>query len=902
MNGTVNWRELPETPYKPLAELSRRMSAESCVLLKNDNNVLPLEDNENAAIFGRCQIDYMKCGLGSGGLVRTEYVVNILDGMQNSGKVKVYEPLANEYREFVANNPLVTDNGMYKYITEYVPDDETIKKAAEENSVAIIVIGRTIGEGCDTEIVPNQWYLSAEEETLLQRVTSSFKKTVVLINSGSIMDMSWVDKYKPNSVMYIWQGGQEGGNAVADALCGNVAPSGKLTDTIAKDIYLIPSTKSFGNKDFNIYSEDIYVGYRYFETFAKDDVLYPFGFGLTYTDFDFEVLSTELINDEITAKVKVKNIGKYRGRQVIQMYFEAPQGALGRPVRELCSFAKTVTLSPDDEEILTLKCNVAEMAAYDDSGVTGNRSCYVLEAGEYNIYIGTDVRSAGKCYSFGIDELRVVKQLSEVIAPTRKFKIMHPVINDGQYTVGIRDVATRTVDYNSRIAENMPNDIEYTGDKGIKLIDVKNGKNTMDEFVAQLTDFDLACMMKGEGMCSPKVRAGSTGAVGGLTKELADFGIPVIDMHDGPSGIRFDNTEKATLILNGTAIASCWDEKLAEQIYSLISVELCTHNADSLLGPGINIHRSPLNGRNFEYLSEDPYLTGKIGAALIRGMAVYGNSATVKHFAANSQETNRSRCDSVMSERALREIYLKGFEISVKEGGATSLMTSYNLINGIWSCNNYELNTVVLREEWGYTGYVMSDWWPTTKKNEEPSEPKNLKDLVAAQNDVFMITTDSAKYNDNIISSLEQGLITRGQLARNAANILRYIINSHTFERFTENGGQQPVALVNDIENLTDAYVLEGVDYHEKRTIDLGKTGKYLICIDYSSDKSPLAQMYIDYYINNSKEFIFVGNGNGNGHTTLYAEAIADKTNMEVYIDYSDEEFKINSVKLKMYQ
>lgn len=910
MDRLVNWKTLEEAPYKPLAEIARKVASDGCVLLENKSGLLPLGKSDVISLFGRTQIDYNKSGTGSGGLVRVEYVVNILDGILGNDKLTLNTDLADVYKAWIAENPFDPGPGWAQEPwcqKEMIPDEETVKAARQKSEVAVIVLGRTAGEDRDNSADKGSWYLTDEEDALLSIVSKYFEKTVVLLNVGNIIDMDWVAKYDIKSVLYIWQGGQEGGNAVADVLCGNITPSGKLTDTIAKHIEDYPSVKNFGDEIFNIHAEDIYVGYRYFETFAKDAVLYPFGFGLSYTTFATKVTNIYEKDGKIRLDAVVQNTGKYTGREIVQVYFEAPQGLLGKSARELCAFKKTGLLNPGETESLHIEFPVSAMSAYDDSGITGNKSCYVMEAGEYNIYFGSCVRCAKKVYTHTEENLVVIQQCTEIVSPVRDFEIMHPAKTADGYTVSSKKVATRTVDEKQRIQNELPEEITPTGDKGIKLIDVKNGKHTMEAFVAQLSDFDLMCLARGEGMCSPKGRAGNAGAAGGVTESLANFGISVISMHDGPSGIRMDTGEKATSLPNGAAIACTWDEELAQSLYECAAIELCTHRIDTLLGPGINIHRTPLNGRNFEYLSEDAFLTGKMAAALIRGMAVYGTSATVKHFAANSQEFARRQVDSVMSERAAREIYLKGFEIAVKEGNAMSLMTSYNKMNGVWTANSYELNTVLLRNEWGYKGFVVTDWWPSLAEDETAF--RNLKDMVAAQNDLFMPTSDAANFNDNLQTALKNGKITRGQLQRNAMNILRYIAASHSLERFIEFGGKLEKSLADDLENLQTVAEVIAPKNGVEIDVEVPCAGKYLVCVDYSSNEPEIAQMVISVMMRNISAASMTVNGNGGKSTIVYRDvAVAGETpvgNLSVKeyfklkMVYPEELLTINKVEFK---
>lgn len=881
--------KLPAGPYKPLAEFSRRASAEGSVLLKNEGNILPLSKSDRISLFGRTQIDYVKSGTGSGGLVRVDYVVNILDGVRNNPGLSLNEELVSVYNEWLKEHPFDLGPGWAQEPwsqLEMVPDEKTVLDARKASDVAVIVLGRTAGEDRDNSADKGSWYLTDEEEALLEIVSKHFEKTVVLLNVGNIIDMKWVEKYNIKSVMYVWQGGQEGGNAVADLLSGNVTPSGKLTDTIASDISLYPGVKNFGNKDFNIYAEDIYVGYRYFETFAKEEVLYPFGFGLSYTDFEYSNVDVTENDGIISIDAEIKNIGEYSGREIVQVYFEAPQGLLGKSARELCGFAKTGLLAPGQSEMVHISVKTCDLCAYDDSGITGNKSCYVLENGDYNIYVGACVRCAKNVFTYNVPETISVKKCTEVLSPVRDFEVMHPILENGKYTVSYKPVSKRTVDYRGRIEDEKPEELAYTGDRGIKLSDVKNGKNTMEEFAAQLADIDLICLARGEGMCSPKVRPGSAGAIGGVTEALAGFGVPIVALHDGPSGIRLDSGEHATSLPNGTAIACTWDEELAEELYSLLSIELCTYSIDSILGPGINIHRLPLNGRNFEYLSEDPFVSGKIAAALVRGIAAYGNSATIKHFAANSQEYFRRDVDSVMSERAAREIYLKSFERTVTEGHPTSLMTSYNPINGIWSANNYELCTLVLREEWGYDGLVMTDWWP--KLSHEENEYMNLANMVEAQNDVYMPTPDALSYKDNIPSSLEDGMLCRGQLQRNAMNILRYISNSHALERFVKYGGKLEKSLADSLDTLSVVGEIDSPETEKEYNIKANEGGKHLVGIEYYSNEPSISQMCIGLYVDEKSAASLTVNGTEGQKKIVYRDVSIVNPDIKLSLTYPD--------------
>ena len=764
------------------AALARQAVAEGCVLLENEGQALPLRDGERVAVFGRMAFHYYKSGLGSGGLVNTRYVVGILDALKECEGVYLDEKLMGIYEDWIMENPYDEGQGWghVPWCQKEMDVTEEMLDCARRNDVSLVVIGRTAGEDQDNNAKAGSYCLTETEEDMIRRVCEVSERTVVVLNVGNIIDMSWVEKYRPQAVLYVWQGGQEGGNGVADVLTGKVCACGKLTDTIAADIKDYPSTENFGDPFKNYYKEDIYVGYRYFETFARDKVLYPFGYGLSYTTFEMKAEVLKNTGDEITVSAMVANTGELKGKEVVQVYVKVPQGKLGNPARKLIGFAKTKELAPGEQEEVCIVIPKYDMASYDDSGVTGHKSCYVLEEGGYEIFVGSDVRSAVSvgCYE---EEFRVIEELEEAYAPVEKFQRMKAVLlPDGTYQAVTEDVPVRTIDPQERRANEIPETYVYTGDKGYELVDVLDKKVSMEEFVAQISEEDLIAMFRGEGMCSPKVTAGTAAAFGGVTDGLTALGIPVGCCSDGPSGIRMDCGTKAFSLPNGTSLGCTFNVELVDALYEMTGKELRLNKIDSLLGPGMNIHRNPLNGRNFEYISEDPILTGRICAAQVKAMAKSGIGSTIKHFCGNNQEVGRSTSDSVISERALREIYLKGFEIAVKEGGARSVMTTYGSVNGLWTAGSYDLCTTILRKEWGFGGIVMTDWWAKSNYEGHQAEAPVKAPMVAAQNDIYMVVSDAKANpeNDDVEEMLHAGKITLGELQRNAANILGFLLKS----------------------------------------------------------------------------------------------------------------------------
>ena len=772
------------------AVLARQATAEGCVLLENEGQSLPLREGERVAVFGRMAFHYYKSGLGSGGLVNTRYVVGILDALKDCKDIRLDEKLMGIYEDWIRENPFDEGQGWGRVPgcqKEMEVTDEMLG-CARDNDVSLVIIGRTAGEDQDNNAGPGSYCLTETEEDMIRRVCQVSKRTVVVLNVGNIIDMSWVKKYHPQAVLYAWQGGQEGGNGVADVLTGKVCACGKLTDTIAQSIEDYPSTENFGDPFKNYYKEDIYVGYRYFETFAKDKVLYPFGYGLSYTSFEIKAEILKNSEEELTVAAEVVNTGAVKGKEVVQVYAKVPQGKLGNPARRLIGFAKTGELKPGEKEEVVIVIPKYDFTSYDDSGVTGHKSCYVLEEGIYEIFVGSDVRSAESagCYK---EKFRVVEKLQEAYAPVEKFSRMKAVLMpDGSYQAVTEEVPVRTVDSQERRKQNLPETLAYTGDKGYKLVDVLDGKVSMENFVAQIREEDLIAMFRGEGMCSPKVTPGTAAAFGGVTESMKALGIPVGCCADGPSGIRMDCGTKAFSLPNGTALGCTFNTELVGDLYEMTGKELRLNKIDSLLGPGMNIHRNPLNGRNFEYISEDPLLTGRICAAQVKAMAKSGIGSTIKHFCGNNQEVGRSTSDSVMSERCLREIYLKGFEMAVREGGARSVMTTYGSVNGLWTAGSYDLCTTILRKEWGFEGIVMTDWWAKSNYEGHQAEVQVKAPMVAAQNDIYMVVSD-AKANpekDDVEEMLHAGKITLGELQRNAANILGFLLKSPSILLLTD--------------------------------------------------------------------------------------------------------------------
>lgn len=869
---TLDWEQYLKT--------AAQVVSEGIVMLKNDNDALPLNPDDEIALFGRIQLHYYKSGTGSGGMVNVSKITGIPDGLLENG-VSVNEELLDVYRKWDSENPFDLGDGWGKEPwsqTEMPLDEALVAHVSESSHTAIVIIGRTAGEEQDNSLHEGSYLLTAAEKDMLAKVRHHFPKMIVLLNVGNIIDMNELLSFDPDSVLYVWQGGMTGGTGTADVLTGKISPCGKLTDTIAANVNDYPSAPYFGDPYRNFYSEDIYVGYRYFETFARDKVLYPFGFGLSYTTFDIAITGAKQLSDKWDFTVKVTNTGNYSGKEVVQIYCKAPQGRLGKPSRVLCGYEKTDTLAPGKSQVMTISVSNAQIASYDDSGVTGHAHCFVLEEGTYRFYAGSDVRSAKEFYHCPQNSTEVISRHEQALAPVESFDRIHPEISGGRYVIRMENVPLSHVDEAKRRQDNLPKEIPFTGDKGIRLADVKNGTHTMDEFIAQLTDYDLSCMIRGEGMNSPKVTAGTAAAFGGVSDELTALGIPCGCCDDGPSGMRLDCGTKAFSLPNGTMIACTFNRTLIRELFSLTGLEMIANKVDCLLGPGMNIHRHPLNGRNFEYLSEDPFLTGTIASAQLKGLHSAGVTGTIKHFCGNNQETDRHDTNAVISERALREIYLKGFEIAVKEGNADSIMTTYGPVNGVWTAANYDLTTQILRNDWGFTGFAMTDWWAKINRRGQAVDKSDLAAMAMAQNDVYMVCSCGAQNNDNILASLKDGSLQRSELQRCAANICRFLMNTHAMNRLL--GTECRINIINrpadesDVDESTvKFYELDGdltIDLSDICTdkgtnysfgLDILTAGTYEMTLTASSTQSEVAQIPVTLFSLGTAYGTFTWNG-----------------------------------------
>lgn len=790
---------------KKNAEFSAKASTEGMVLLENNNNTLPIASKGKIALFGGGAINTIKGGTGSGD-VNQRYKVSVQDAFKDAGYditssewLKNYQEKYDKgYKEWYgknATNPYILMMPPYQ-LSDYKLTDDDIT-AAKGTDTAIYVISRSSGEGADRTETKGDYYLTDEENTNIKKMAESFKNSIVLLNVGGIIDTKFVKEIPElDSVLLMSQGGMEGGTAAVKVLNGTVNPSGKLTDTWAENYSDYPSSKTFSSNDGNSLQEDyedgIFVGYRYFDSFNKKPA-YEFGYGLSYTTFDMQVVSVQANEKQVTVKVNVKNTGNYKGKEVAQVYFSAPSEKIDKPYQELAGYGKTDLLAPGESQTLTISYDTSEMSSYNEDA-----AAYIMEKGNYVVRVGDSSRNTHVGAVLSLDSTVITEQLSNQMkidknidtlsskgnisysyaeeenemANAPKIKLSSQGLNltlgdnsskyDNEavttYIANSTDQSQTTTssDVNANYAETKKNvDVK----KDTTLYDVYNKNITMEQFVAGLSNEKLANIVEGIGMggsTAPIVGAQSNSVKGAAGETTGNYyetdGIPNIVLSDGPAGIRITqsyednsktNYQYATAWPIGSLLAQTWNPDLVEQVGEAIGQEMNEFGVTLWLAPGMNIHRNPLCGRNFEYYSEDPFLTGTMGAAATKGVQSNpGIGVTIKHFATNNQENNRSGENNTVTERALREIYLKGFEMTVKGSQPMAIMSSYNKINGKYTGADYDLLTDIVRGEWKFGGLVMTDWY----SGADPSQSMH------AGNDLIM----PGGSQDSILSGIEE--------------------------------------------------------------------------------------------------------------------------------------------------
>lgn len=759
-------------------DIARELSTEGIVLLEN-NGVLPLTNSGKIALFGSGARDTIKGGTGSGD-VNTDVLITVEQGLMNAGfEIQTAGWLkrmeAKKQAAAMAYHAWLIDKSQKErlpilsvylsYPMKEVPPEpiteEDLKNTDKE--AAIYVISRNSGEGADRFYEKGDYLLFDEEKENLKNLTNYYKKVVVVLNIGGILNLTDLNEIEGiDAVVLMSQLGSQGGNALADILTGKATPSGKLADTWAKDYWEYPSSRQFshnnGELDEEYYTEGIYVGYRYFDTNGIKP-LYCFGYGKSYTEFSLTAKDMICKEDEIEIQVTVRNIGNtYSGKEVVQIYASAPKGKIQKARKTLVGFAKTDLLLPCREETLTITVPKALLASYSEE-----QAAWILEKGAYQLYIGNSCEHTKLAYEFEIE--------AEILV--EKCKNLFPEHSRQEFSESNRHAFTTEKE------------------KQLTIQDIKSGEASLQEMIAQLSVEEMANLCVGTsrsqdgsiiGTASDEV-PGAAGDTSSVCEETR--GIGHLIMADGPAGLRLQVKCMAYPI--GWAMAQSWNIKLIEEAGRGIAEDMRNNHVDLWLAPALNIHRNPLCGRNYEYYSEDPFLTGKVAAAMTKGVQSRpGCGVTLKHFAVNNQEENRYFTNAHVSEQALREIYLKGFEIAVKEADPIAVMTSYNLLNGIHTANHYGLLQSLLRDEWSFDGFVMTDWFASQDMPELTGKYKTKHPISSSVGCIYAgnnLQMPGCQQNvTDIIEAVKTGQakdgfqITLGDLQQAVYDILKVII------------------------------------------------------------------------------------------------------------------------------
>ena len=744
--------------YSEGQKIARVITDEGIVLLKNENNALPVRRGGSVALFGEAQRigpkdedfwnkrGYIPYGYGSESQAgdfgdKPIDPLDALNAAEKDGEITIYRQMSDSYCAALAAGEL------------YTPTDDEVREAAQKAQTAICFFSRWGGEAFD--VARGDWYLRAYEKTLLRQLTAAFEKVVVVLNTPSVIDTSWavgeMDGIRVDAVLYVGYTGMQGGLGIADVLLGRVNPSGKTNDTWAKDLADYPSTAGWDRND-QAYTEDIFVGYRWFETFDPDyeKVNYEFGFGLSYSSFSIETNSFSFDGNTVSVNAVVTNTGTAAGKEVVQMYVSAPQGMLGKAAKSLCDFAKTKMLAPGESQTVTLTAAMYDLASFDDLGKTGSKSCYVLEAGDYRFLVGNSVRSVKEAGTAVIDTLTVTQRLSS-LCPTNLEKRL---LADGSCeTLPVRESAQNYV-HTEVPKANVEKSKTLVGHR---LSEVVFGTLTMEDYLAQWSDKELATFF----VSYEQNQVGCSDAL------CVKYGLNRFSQGDGGMGLCFMGTAYPC-----SAILACtWNTDLVEAFGLLLGAELYKNNVGMWLGPPVNMRRNPLAGRNLEYYSEDPFVSGTLATIIIKAVQRNGIPVCIKHLICNEKEAGKIWSDSQVSERALREIYLKPFEMGIKEGHAEGIMTSYNVMNGLPTSENADLLRGIIRGEWGYRGFITTDW----------GNCKNEVREINASNNVH--TPYDHCDIDLINAAIDSGEITRATLEEGVTQILWTLVRTPRYYR-----------------------------------------------------------------------------------------------------------------------
>lgn len=818
--------------------LARKAAAEGFVLLKNEDHFLPAKKGGKIALYGAGAAKTIKGGTGSGDVNERDYVT-IAQGMKNAGYevtteswldsyMKIYNQAREDWKAEILKKAETLDSALpfwdaYSATPFFMPCGDGIDVEAAKGDgadTAVFVIARIAGENKDRFDKEGDYFISAEEKALLAQVCESYKDVVLVINTGGLMDLAFADEFTNiRAIVQYVQAGQEGGNAFADVFTGEVTPSGKMTDTWAETYNDYPGAEVFSYKSGNLmkeyYEEGIFVGYRYFDTF-QIPVRYGFGYGLSYTDFAItagavSVSDLGTMDPKVSVEVTVKNTGDtYAGKEVVQIYASCPQGELVKEFRRLAGFGKTKLLAPGEEQQMTITFPLYQLASYSE-----DQAAWILEPGKYGIWVGNELNASVLSGALELDQEAVMVQcenicplneeLKEIMPFARKVQARELAWHEELKAKGIEAVAVKAADIpTEKVAYQQIPDL-LPGMAG--------------EIVDKMSEDQLVQMATGDPGKDQNNALGSAGiSVPGSAAETPTvaaeeaWNVASIALADGPAGLRLKKEyqvddgrivptdflaaleggffaaeqekrgtsyyQYCTAIPVGTLLAQTWNLDLVQKLGEMIGHEMELFGVTLWLAPGMNIHRNPLCGRNFEYYSEDPLLAGMMAASMTLGVQkVPGCGTTIKHYACNNQEDNRMGSDSILSERTLREIYLKGFETAIRSAQPMAMMTSYNLINGVHAANNYDICTKAARDEWGFAGAIMTDWTTTT---DSTAGECTAAGCMKAGND--MVMPGDMRDHASIRQALKDGTLDIRELKRCVYHTIKIILQSNQYE------------------------------------------------------------------------------------------------------------------------
>ena len=796
-------------------DIAYQAACEAMVLLKNDG-ALPFK-SKKVALYGPGASMTIKGGTGSGE-VNERHSVTILEGLENRGFtvttkrwIQDYETGYSEaeaaYKEEKKKriNLLKLDTIMNMLFDNFrIPCGRAITEQdliESDTDCSIYVLSRQAGEGGDRKAEQGDYFLTEEERIAIATCAKHYKYFLLVINSGSSIDMTFAEEIPGiNAILFLCQLGTEGGNAFADVVSGTVTPSGKLSDTWAKSYGDIPFSGEYsylnGNLNEEFYREDIFVGYRYFDSFGVAPA-YPFGFGMSYTTFAIHSVGVSMDGRNVTVKANVTNTGaEYSGKETVQLYVSAPAGILPKEYQSLAAFGKTTQLAPNTTQLMELSFDLGSLASYRERDC-----CYVLEPGDYVLRLGNSSRNTVPVGVLVVEKEIVISRHCTICPVQQEFEMLNtPAIVQEEIPPELPRIVVDAAAFETTI---------YTHEEPSECSEEK-----VQAFLNTLSLEEMVEIVVGIGMFGGETRFNLPGAVGNTTSKFWDKGLANVALCDGPAGLRIQkrsavdkkgkvkpidlalsifeafpdfvkklmlgDPEKDTVLYQYTtafpvanALAQTWNTGLMHQVGTAIYREMKEYGCTFWLAPALNIHRNPLCGRNFEYFSEDPRLSGILAAAITKGIQQEeGYYVTIKHFACNNQEDNRNKVSSNVSQRALREIYLRGFEICVREGGAKGVMTSYNKVNGVYTPNSHDLCTKVLRCEWGFDGVVMTDWFSTNKGL--------ASNALAMRSGNDLIMPGGGSFKKEILRGVKTGVITEQDVRRCCANVVKAIIHSAT--------------------------------------------------------------------------------------------------------------------------